>query len=114
MEETNPDVHRLWLGIAVMILMLTGMGVVRLIVDRTLARDDPRRPFIGKVVLYGATALFVLASLLPMLFAVSCSAHYTKTGATDLEWERDSTECERGASSSFYQRCLELRGWRKQ
>ena len=44
----------------------------------------------------------------------ACSSHFTKPGATDLEWERDKTECERGASASFYERCLASRGWRKQ
>ncbi len=51
---------------------------------------------------------------LVLLATSSCAAHFTKPGATDLEWERDKTECERGASSSFYEHCLESRGWRKQ
>jgi len=48
-----------------------------------------------------------------MALSISCSARFAKTGATDLEWERDRSECERGASSSFYERCLQSRGWRK-
>ena len=56
----------------------------------------------------------LIAFILLVLTLGSCSAHFTKTGATDLEWERDKSECERGASSSFYERCLESRGWRKQ
>jgi len=57
----------------------------------------------------------VLLLVVVVLAAAGCSsAHFTKPGANDLDWERDSRECERGASSGFYERCLQSRGWRKQ
>ena len=56
----------------------------------------------------------LLALVLVLVAAGSCSARFTKFGANDSDWERDKSECERGASGSFYERCLELRGWRKQ
>lgn len=55
--------HRLWLGVAIMVAMLSGMGIARMIVDRSLDRDDPRRRVVAQVLLYGGTAIFVLVML---------------------------------------------------
>jgi hypothetical protein len=63
MEAAQPDMHRLLLGVAVMVAMLTAMGLLRMIVDRNLAPDDPRRRFIAQLLLYGGTAIFVLVML---------------------------------------------------
>ena len=50
-----------------------------------------------------------------LLSQTSCSTpRFKKFGASDLDWERDKGECSRGASGSYYERCLELRGWKKQ
>jgi len=63
MEAAQPDMHRLWLGVAVMVAMLSAMGIARMVVDRALAPGDPRRRFIAQALLYGATAIFVLLML---------------------------------------------------
>jgi len=64
MEPAQPgNMHQLWLGVAVMVALLTAMGIARMIVDKNLAPDDPRRHLIGQVLLYGATAIFVIVML---------------------------------------------------
>ena len=64
MESAQPDnMYQLWVGIAVMMALLSAMGIVRMIVDKNLAPNDPRRHLIGQILLYGATAIFVIVML---------------------------------------------------
>jgi len=66
-----------------------------------------------------SSAVLLAASVVP----IACSPHFTKPGATDFDWSRDSYECERDTKiagvrglpqqANFYERCLEARGWRK-
>jgi hypothetical protein len=63
MAPQSPDMHRLLLGVALMIAMLTAMGIVRMLIDRSLAADDPRRQLVPQVLLYVGTAILLLAML---------------------------------------------------
>jgi hypothetical protein len=51
-------------GLIVMVALLGLVGVGRIVIDRALEPDDPRRQLAGQVLLYGATALFALLMLM--------------------------------------------------
>jgi len=51
-------------GLIVMAALLGLVGIGRIVIDRVLAPDDPRRQLAGQVLLYGATGLFALLMLL--------------------------------------------------
>jgi hypothetical protein len=59
-ENTRMLVH----GLIVMAALLGLVGVGRIVIDRVLEPNDPRRQLAGQVLLYGATALFALLMLL--------------------------------------------------
>lgn len=68
----------------------------------------------------------VARALIAAAFLASCSVlthdrTFSKPGASDADWKRDSYECERDAglarqpgppNGRFYARCLEARGWK--
>jgi hypothetical protein len=59
-ENARTLVH----GLIVMAALLGLVGVGRIVIDRVLEPNDPRRRLAGQVLLYGATGLFALLMLL--------------------------------------------------
>jgi len=51
-------------ALVVMGALLALVGVGRIVIDRVLEPNDPRRQLAGQVLLYGATGLFALIMLL--------------------------------------------------
>jgi protein-S-isoprenylcysteine O-methyltransferase Ste14 len=58
-----PDMQRLWIGAAIMVALLVVIGIALTVADRTLARNDPRRAIVTKVLVYGGTVVFLIAML---------------------------------------------------
>jgi hypothetical protein len=59
-ENTGTLVH----GLIVMAALLGLVGVGRIVIDRVLAPNDPRRQLASQILIYGATGLFALIMLL--------------------------------------------------
>ena len=51
-------------AVIVMVALLVLVGLGRIVIDRALEPNDPRRRLANQVLVYGATALFTLIMLL--------------------------------------------------
>ena len=59
-ENSGTLVH----GLIVMAALLGLVGIGRILIDRVLEPNDPRRQLANQVLIYGATGLFALVMLL--------------------------------------------------